>query len=67
MTDSVDESDGLMTVRQFCATVGVSRDTFYRWRQLGSAPASYRLPNGSLRISMSDYRTWLTTIRDGAA
>ena len=66
----MDESqveDELMTVKAFCRTVGVSPDTFYRWRQLGKAPAAFPLPNGSLRIAMSDYRAWLGSLRGEAA
>ncbi|MEV6788097.1 excisionase [Streptomyces sp. NPDC051098] len=28
---------------------GVSRRTFYRWRELGQGPAAFKLPNGELR------------------
>jgi predicted DNA-binding transcriptional regulator AlpA len=57
----------LMDVKTFCAAVGVSADTFYRWRQLGTAPTAIRLPNGSLRITTADYRSWLKKLRGGAA
>jgi predicted DNA-binding transcriptional regulator AlpA len=57
----------MMDVRAFCATVGVSPDTFYRWRQLGTAPHAIRLPNGSLRITQADYETWLAKLRGEAA
>jgi predicted DNA-binding transcriptional regulator AlpA len=67
MTEKSPAPDELMTVRQFCAAIGVSRDTFYRWRLLGNAPPAYRLPNGSLRITIADYMTWLNSLRDEAA
>jgi predicted DNA-binding transcriptional regulator AlpA len=64
ITERASATDDLMTVRQFCGIIGVSRDTFYRWRQLGHAPTSHRLPNGSLRITRADYEAWLKTLRD---
>nr|WP_221329754.1 helix-turn-helix domain-containing protein [Actinoplanes sp. L3-i22] len=45
---------------------GVSRRTFYRWRELGNAPTCIRLPNGELRIVRSDLREWLNRHREAA-
>ncbi len=43
--------DELMTVRQVLDELGgVSRRTFYRWRELGYGPAAFKLPNGELRV-----------------
>ena len=42
----------------------VSRATFYRWRQLGRAPAAVRLPNGGLRIPRTALTEWLDQHRD---
>ncbi|MEU0661327.1 helix-turn-helix transcriptional regulator [Streptomyces lavendulocolor] len=43
--------DELMTVRQVLDELGgVSRRTFYRWRELGLGPEAFKLPNGELRI-----------------
>lgn len=64
---SATEDDDLMTVKAVCKLLGISPDTFYRWRQLGKAPAAISLPNGSLRIAMSDYRAWLDKLRGEAA
>ena len=44
----------------------VSRRTFYRWRELGIAPACIRLPNGELRITRRDFRAWLEQRREAA-
>jgi predicted DNA-binding transcriptional regulator AlpA len=56
-----------MTVREVLAELnGVSRDTFYRWRQLGVAPRAIRLPNGELRVRRSDFVHWLDNL-PGAA
>ena len=57
----------LMTVRQVLAELnGVSRDTFYRWRQLGVAPPAIRLPNGELRIKRTDFLRWLDDLPSAA-
>jgi predicted DNA-binding transcriptional regulator AlpA len=57
----------LMTVREVLAELnGVSRDTFYRWRQLGVAPPAIRLPNGELRVRRADFLSWLDNL-PGAA
>ncbi|CAL9576431.1 hypothetical protein SUDANB2_04930 [Streptomyces sp. enrichment culture] len=48
--------DELMTVPQILAELGgVSRRTFYRWRELGQAPEAIKLPNGELRVWRSDF------------
>jgi len=57
----------LITVREVLAELnGVSRDTFYRWRQLGVAPPAIRLPNGELRVRRDDFLRWLDNL-PGAA
>jgi hypothetical protein len=43
--------DELMTVPQILTDLGgVSRHTFYRWRELDQGPAAFKLPNGELRV-----------------
>lgn len=62
------ERERLLTVREVLAELGgVSRDTFYRWRQLGTAPPAFRLPNGELRIRRGDLLDWLESLRTEAA
>ncbi|MDA8321822.1 MAG: helix-turn-helix domain-containing protein [Actinomycetota bacterium] len=56
----------VMTVEEFCAALKVSKDTFYHWRKVGTAPACIRLPNGELRIERADRDAWLATLRDVA-
>jgi predicted DNA-binding transcriptional regulator AlpA len=52
--------DELMTVAQILAELGgISRRTFYRWRELGTAPAAFKLPNGELRVWRSEFTAWL--------
>lgn len=58
----------LLTVRDVCDSLGgISRDTFYRWRQLGTAPPGFRLPNGELRFREDDLAQWIETLRTDAA
>ncbi|MFC4052121.1 MULTISPECIES: helix-turn-helix transcriptional regulator [Actinomadura] len=57
-----------MTVPQVLAALGgVSRRTFYRWRELGIAPSCIKLPNGELRIRRNDFHEWLEALSEDAA
>ena len=59
--------DELLTVRQVLDELGgISRRTFYRWREIGKAPKGIRLPNGELRIYRSDLDAWLESLRSAA-
>jgi predicted DNA-binding transcriptional regulator AlpA len=59
--------DELMTVPQILAELGgVSRRTFYRWRELGQAPEAIKLPNGELRFWRSDFDAWLHGLAEAA-
>jgi predicted DNA-binding transcriptional regulator AlpA len=60
--------DELLTVAQMCAELGgISRRTFYRWREVGTGPQCLKIPNGELRAWRSDFSTWLESLREGAA
>ena len=60
--------DDLLTVLEVLEILrNVSRRTFYRWRELGVAPACVRLPNGELRIYRRDLREWIDRRREAAA
>jgi predicted DNA-binding transcriptional regulator AlpA len=60
-------SEDLMTVPQVLAALnGVSRRTFYRWRELGAAPKCIKLPNGELRVTRRDFDRWLDSHREAA-
>jgi predicted DNA-binding transcriptional regulator AlpA len=57
--------DELLTVEQVLEELGgVSRRTFYRWRELGRAPKGLKLPNGELRIWRSELSAWLTALKE---
>ncbi|MCX5248951.1 helix-turn-helix domain-containing protein [Streptomyces sp. NBC_00201] len=58
----------LLTVRQVLEELGgISRRTFYRWRELRIAPACIRLPNGELRVRREALNDWLAERAEGAA
>ena len=60
--------DDLLTVLEVLEILrNVSRRTFYRWRELGIAPACVRLPNGELRIYRRDLQEWIDQHREAAA
>ena len=57
--------DRLMTVAEMCSELGgVSRRTFYRWRELGVGPECLKIPNGELRAWRSDFLAWLEGLRE---
>lgn len=61
-------NDELMTVPEVLAELnGVSRRTFYRWREMGTGPAVLKLPNGELRVWRSAFRDWLYEREEAAA
>lgn len=60
--------DRLMTVAEMCSELGgVSRRTFYRWRELGVGPECLKIPNGELRAWRTDFLSWLEGLRESAA
>ncbi|QPP06555.1 helix-turn-helix domain-containing protein [Streptomyces bathyalis] len=57
----------LLTVREVLDELGgVSRRTFYRWRELRIAPRCIRLPNGELRVRRDALEDWLQDRAEGA-
>ncbi|MFE1945234.1 helix-turn-helix transcriptional regulator [Streptomyces massasporeus] len=58
--------DEKMTVEEVITDLRVAPSTFYRWRQLGKAPRSIKLPNGDVRIRRSEYERWLAEREDAA-
>ena len=58
----------LLTVRQVLDELGgISRRTFYRWRELRLASDCIRLPNGELRVRRDVLNDWLADRAEGAA
>ncbi|MFD8092971.1 helix-turn-helix transcriptional regulator [Streptomyces malaysiensis] len=58
----------LLTVRQVLEELGgISRRTFYRWRELRIAPRCIRMPNGELRVRRDAFNAWLEDHAEGAA
>ncbi|GAA4828596.1 helix-turn-helix domain-containing protein [Saccharopolyspora rosea] len=49
-----------------CEELGISRDTFYKWRAKGTAPRCTRLPNRELRVCRDDLDMWLDTCKEAA-
>ncbi|MEU5543584.1 helix-turn-helix domain-containing protein [Streptomyces sioyaensis] len=67
MTTAVSRSwDEKLRISDICTDLGISRSTFYDWRQKGRAPRCIKLPNGDLRILRSDYDHWLDDRGDRA-
>ncbi|GGQ25131.1 helix-turn-helix transcriptional regulator [Streptosporangium pseudovulgare] len=59
--------DELMTVPEILDELGgVSRRTFYRWREIGHAPQGIKLPNGEIRVWRSEFTAWLESLREAA-
>ncbi|MFJ5835163.1 helix-turn-helix transcriptional regulator [Streptomyces shenzhenensis] len=66
--DSRAKTAELLTVRQVLDELGgISRRTFYRWRELRIAPACIRLPNVELRVRRDVLNDWLEERAEGAA
>ncbi|MCW2879295.1 MAG: excisionase [Sphaerisporangium sp.] len=56
--------DELLTLPEVLDELGgISRRTFYRWRELGRAPVCLQLPNDELRVWRSDLMAWLDSLR----
>ncbi len=53
------------TVKEVCEFLGISKSTFYKWRQIGCAPESRRLPNGDLRIREDWLGVFLASLPEG--
>lgn len=55
-------NDALLTVVDLLEMLGVTRNTFDKWRRSGKGPVAYRLPNGSLRFRKSDVEAWFENL-----
>jgi hypothetical protein len=67
-SDKRGRASELLTVRQVLDELGgISRRTFYRWRELRIAPPCIRLPNGELRVRRDVLNDWLEDRAEGVA
>jgi predicted DNA-binding transcriptional regulator AlpA len=64
MTEARDE---LLTVPDVLDELNVARSTFNKWRAVGIAPRSIKLPNGDIRIRRSALDAWLAEHEEPAA
>ncbi|MEV6234943.1 helix-turn-helix domain-containing protein [Saccharopolyspora shandongensis] len=55
-----------LNVDTLCSELGISRDTFYKWRAKGTAPRCTKLPNGELRVCRDDLDMWLDNCKEAA-
>ena len=53
-----------LSISDLCAELGITRDTFYKWRAKGAAPSCTKLPNGALRILRDDLENWLNSRKE---
>ena len=49
-----------LTLAEFLAEMDVPKSSFFRWKALGQAPRTVKLPNGQLRIRRTDFDAWLS-------
>ncbi|GAA0469330.1 hypothetical protein Aca07nite_28030 [Actinoplanes capillaceus] len=54
-------ASNFLTLADFLAELDVPKSTFFRWKALGEAPRTYKLPNGQLRIRRTDFDAWLSS------
>ncbi len=55
----------LLTVDAICEELGISEDTWAKWRKDGRGPRMHRLPNRQLRCRRSTLAEWLDTLLEG--
>lgn len=56
---SVPLSGRKLTVAEITKDLRISQRTFYRWKKEGTAPDTFPLPGGALRVYESVYNAWL--------
>ncbi|MFE3451575.1 helix-turn-helix transcriptional regulator [Nonomuraea sp. NPDC059194] len=57
---------GMLTLAELCTELQIARSTFYDWRAKGRAPRCVKLPNGDLRIRITDLDRWLAGLEEAA-
>ncbi|HET6481981.1 MAG TPA: hypothetical protein VFG35_18385 [Actinoplanes sp.] len=56
-----------LTLAEFLEAEQVAKSTFFKWKALGLAPATYKLPNGQIRIRWAAYEAWLASLEEQEA
>ena len=51
-----------LTLAEFLEAEQVAKSTFFKWKALGLALATYKLPNGQIRIRRAAYEAWLANL-----
>jgi predicted DNA-binding transcriptional regulator AlpA len=51
-----------LTLAEFLEAEQVAKSTFFKWKALGLAPTTYKLPNGQIRIRRAAYEAWLASL-----
>lgn len=59
-------TDRLLTLPEVCECLGISRSTFYDWRQAHRAPPCLILANAQIRVRESDLDAWVASRMDPA-
>ncbi|MEU6982681.1 helix-turn-helix domain-containing protein [Streptomyces sp. NPDC046324] len=55
-------TDELIPLTDVLAEIGITRATYYRWRNRGYGPEVKRLPNGHLRVRRSVLDAFLSEL-----
>lgn len=55
-------ADELVPLTEVLEKIGITRATWYRWRNRGYGPEVRRLPNGHLRVWRSELDTFLNDL-----
>ncbi|HEY3867160.1 MAG TPA: helix-turn-helix domain-containing protein [Actinocrinis sp.] len=58
--------DEMLTIPEVCRVLRVSRSTFYDWRTKGRAPRCLKLPNGDLRVKLSELTRFMDVCEEAA-
>ncbi|WP_084718626.1 helix-turn-helix transcriptional regulator [Streptacidiphilus carbonis] len=59
-------TDELLPLNAVLEEIGITRASWYRWRNKGHGPKTVRLPNGHLRVRRSDLNNWLNAMEEAA-
>jgi predicted DNA-binding transcriptional regulator AlpA len=56
----------LLSVADICDELQIALSTFYDWRSKGTGPRCIKLPNGQIRVRLTDLDTWLNAREEAA-